>query len=435
MMPEPADLNPSGRRAGATKKRRALWAALAVVGVVVIAAGLAPWVVAWGQLQSEVDEYLATPGRFEPWNSERRTLEARTAAQPVHKLDHGLAVSPDGKLVAVSAPAHSVNQLLLLDIQARRSWVLKHPIPRVGLIQPAFSSKGDRLAFVVAVPAFTGEYIGTSEIWITDLRGQVERVISSPGRMHEYPAFSPDGERLAFFRDVDPHRPLKNTRWVPHENRQLKPRAIYELDLGSGAETRLSDTAFGGIFKLSYAPDGRSLTFVFVTPLRPVRLQGATGWLFDLDAEMKTYVFSIVRGRSNEVEAVPHTEASLSGGGFAGYANGRLILLHSTFDAAARAMEHRVLAVDRAAARTWFMLGGLHGRYLNQAAVSAQGRLVALENGVVGQKARFPGPNDMNLVVADPEGPTTSISIERFRAEPTAISLGSDKSQIRETPQ
>lgn len=407
-------------------------AALAA-GLVVIAAALAPWVEAWMQINSEVEEYLETPGRFEPWNSERRNREALTAEQPVHRLHHGLAVSAQGGMVALSTPAHPVNELLLLDLKARRSWRLKHPIGRVGLLQPTFSPRGDKLAFVVGVPSFTGEFDGVSEIWITDLRGEVERVISSPGRMHKYPTFSPDGERLAFFGDVHPQRPLRNTRWVPHENRHLKPAAIYELDLRSGKETRLTQAAVGGTFGLSYAPDGQDLTFVSVSPLRPVKVEGETAWISDDKAAEETHLFTLVRARPEGVVAVPHSEVTVRGGTLAGYFDRDIILLHSIVDPAAEGIEHRLLAVDASGARTWFTLRGLHDRYLNQPAVSAQGRVVALENGVLGQRARFPEPSELTLVIVDPPGRTTTIPIDAFAPEPTAIRLKPENSEIRET--
>jgi Tol biopolymer transport system component len=106
------------------------------------------------------------------------------------------AVSPDGGTIALSLQQADYD-LYQLSVE--------HPTPSVLLatsrneIDPAFSSSGDQMAF-------TTDRRGNEEIWLRSRNGDFERPLVTP---HDFgsatsllnaAAFSPDGQRVAYYR-------------------------------------------------------------------------------------------------------------------------------------------------------------------------------------------------------------------------------------------
>ena len=203
----------------------------------------------------------------EPWDSpaavERGRLGGEHSTPPrrfaEHGYDDGLAVAPGGAMLVSATPRQPVNTLDVVDLRTRSGWRIVHPNPRVGLLHPAFSPDGRRLAFVVGLPSGSGEFSGVSAIWIVDLSGKVVRILSAPGRLYDRPVFSRDGARLAYARDVF-ELTGSGLRLRP-ENRSAKPQSVFEADIESGDERQLSDERYLSIRPIDYAPAQDRIAF------------------------------------------------------------------------------------------------------------------------------------------------------------------------------
>jgi Tol biopolymer transport system component len=212
----------------------------------------------------------------EPWDSPAAVERARRGLErsapphrfPEHGYDDGIAVAPGGAILASATPRQPVNALDIVDLRSGSGWRLVHPDARVGLLDPAFSPDGSRLAFVVGLPSPAAEFTGVSGIWVVDLAGKVQRVISSPGRLYRRPIFSHDGKRLAFARDV--FEPAAGFLPRRPENRSAKPQSPFEVDLESGAERRLSAERYQLLRPVNFVPSGDKLFFQASTRMIPV---------------------------------------------------------------------------------------------------------------------------------------------------------------------
>lgn len=105
------------------------------------------------------------------------------------------------------------------------------PSLTIGPIDPAVAPDGRRIAFA-----------SRGWLWIMDLDSGVARRVTSGAGIDARPAWSPDGNRLAFVRD------------------DTRETAIVELDLASGRERVLVDERAIDLDP-SYAPDGTSLYY------------------------------------------------------------------------------------------------------------------------------------------------------------------------------
>lgn len=227
------------------------------------------------------DKSAATPiaaiGDFdEPWDSAAAVERARRGLElsvpphrfPEHGYDDGVAVAPGGSILASATPRQPVNVLDIVDLRSGSAWRLVHPNARVGPLEPAFSPDGRRLAFVVGLPSPAAEFTGVSAIWVVDLAGKVQRVISSPGRLYRRPVFSRDGKRLAFARDV--FEPAAGFLPRRPENRSAKPQSLFEVNLETGAERRLSAERYQLLRPVTYAPTGDGIFFQASMRMIPV---------------------------------------------------------------------------------------------------------------------------------------------------------------------
>jgi len=112
---------------------------------------------------------------------------------------------------------------------------------------PAWSPDGARLAYVAEVNGFR-------QLFLRTVAGGAERQLSHDSRDHIQPAWSPDGQHLVFVQSRTSGGKLEPTDingWY-QENSE-----IWSLELASGRETKLIDDAFNP----AYSPDGRRIAF------------------------------------------------------------------------------------------------------------------------------------------------------------------------------
>ena len=112
---------------------------------------------------------------------------------------------------------------------------------------PAWSPDGARLAYVAEVDGFR-------QLFLQTIAGGAERRLSRDSRDHIQPAWSPDGQHLAFVQSRTSGGKLEPSDingWY-QENGE-----IWSLELANGRETKLIDNAFNP----AYSPDGRRIAF------------------------------------------------------------------------------------------------------------------------------------------------------------------------------
>jgi Tol biopolymer transport system component len=112
---------------------------------------------------------------------------------------------------------------------------------------PAWSPDGARLAYV-------GEVDGFRQLFLRTVAGGAERRLSRNSRDHIQPAWSPDGQHLAFAQsrmNGGKLEPSDINGWY-QENGE-----IWSLELATGRETKLIEDAFNP----AYSPDGRRIAF------------------------------------------------------------------------------------------------------------------------------------------------------------------------------
>lgn len=178
-----------------------------------------------------------------------------------------IALSPDGKTLVGCFPHRAANELALINISRMTSVILRHPDERFMLTAPQFSSDGKTIV-IVAAPY---PYVGTGTLIFYDVSGGPSKTISGiPPRSFSSAAVSPNGRHIAYFRDIVPYP--ETPRVLPEERSNLW-RALFELDLQSGVETRLSGSVWGG-GSVWYDAAGTGLYLITGLPLKAVDREG-----------------------------------------------------------------------------------------------------------------------------------------------------------------
>lgn len=162
----------------------------------------------------------------------------------------GVSWAPDGQALVYAARATPEQcQLWVHDLRraSRRALATCHPLftPIV-----AWSPRGDRIAF-------TGDEGGEAGLFlISPDGGPPERLTRNPhGALPDHqPAWSPDGRRLAFARS----------------DAVGGTRDVFEIDVASGAVTRLSREKLHYLHGGTYAADGQDL--IYATTQHDARL-------------------------------------------------------------------------------------------------------------------------------------------------------------------
>jgi hypothetical protein len=210
-------------------------------------------------LPPNVPESLQTPWQLRP-EGDRPLL---------HRHTDGFAVSPSGRFVVAAISARPGNEVATIDLGTKIGHILRADDDRVLLAQPAVNVDEDRIA-LVATPL---GHFGISEIWLVDPISGSTSVISAPGASFQFPAFSPDGSELAYFRNVNA------SKWRPGlmrpEYRTFLSYALFRRNLATGVETRVAEQAFELPCGLSYDTLNRGLFYCALAPLQKRNLGGA----------------------------------------------------------------------------------------------------------------------------------------------------------------
>lgn len=156
----------------------------------------------------------------------------------------GLSWAPDGQSIVYAArPTPEKCQLWIYELRqaSRRALASCHPLftPIV-----AWSPRGDRIAFT----GDQGDPAGGAGLFlIAPEGGAAQRLTHSPPQAlpDHQPAWSPDGRRLAFARG----------------DAVGGTRDLFELDVASGAVTRLSREKLHYLHGITYAADGQDLIY------------------------------------------------------------------------------------------------------------------------------------------------------------------------------
>ena len=117
------------------------------------------------------------------------------------------------------------------------------------LNSPSLSYDGRQLAVVITDPTSAP---ATSQIGILDLQKKRYRVVTRSPTFKEFPSFAPDGTKIIFAQSNRERREGK-TRFSKWD--------IYEVDIRTGTERRLTDFCFFLVGRPQYLPDGKTFLF------------------------------------------------------------------------------------------------------------------------------------------------------------------------------
>ncbi|XBQ16045.1 MAG: hypothetical protein ABL308_13950 [Oceanicaulis sp.] len=182
------------------------------------------------------------------------------AWEPHHTNTHGTALTPDGRYYAAAVSGEPVRYVKVFDLEARE--ILRLDLgPGVGKVGDlAISADGTRLAFQL-VPAAgrraADVFSDQNALMVVGVDGQVEALLSAPGRYHGPPGLSWDGSALVF-----------GVADFSVGSRSI-PKHPYAYDLETGAFTRLSDQGFERIREIYFAEDGSGVWLRYWRPELP----------------------------------------------------------------------------------------------------------------------------------------------------------------------
>jgi Tol biopolymer transport system component len=188
-------------------------------------------------------------------NSDGTRVVNLTKSPEVTEGDSGVALSPDGEKVAFHRYAHGNNLFTAADIfvanidgtgltnltgdpEADESW-------------PAFSPNGDKIAFVHSTAPNESP---NSDVYVMDLDGTgLTNLTPTPDDDEQAPVFLPDGDKIRFMR------------WIgPNESRSAE---VYVIDPDGKNQTRLPESIPAGA---TFSPDGEKVAFERSTTEAPI---------------------------------------------------------------------------------------------------------------------------------------------------------------------
>lgn len=161
----------------------------------------------------------------------------------------------DGHLIAVGTRGSENKEVYLLDVDGQNV----RPVTRNGSINlsPAWSPDGNNVAF-------TSYKRGNPDVYVKEMRGGAVRTISSRSGVNLSPAFSPDGDTLAIARSLG------------------EDTDIWLVDARTGRDIRRLTTGGGIDVAPCFTPDGRTVVFSSErgggTSIYAVSTQGGTPW-------------------------------------------------------------------------------------------------------------------------------------------------------------
>ncbi|MEE4278427.1 MAG: amidohydrolase family protein [Halieaceae bacterium] len=240
---------------------------------------------------------VEVPVRRPEYARTRRDFDSRTP-RPVLGLSYP-ALSPDGAVIAFTA----LGDLYLWDIDREQlSQVTDDPAADQ---TPHWARDGRRLAWI-------SDRDGQYKVWTLDLETGARNALAFEQKFISFPAWSPDGSKLAFFTDV-PGNPLL------HVLGQL-----VVVDLDTGKQTPI--LAPMPPQPVNWSADGH---YLLTTRLRPYSRRFREGLYVLLAARVET-------GEAHEIVPVAHrsiTHATLADNNRVAYSqNGELNLLQLDAD-------------------------------------------------------------------------------------------------------
>ncbi|UCG86426.1 MAG: PD40 domain-containing protein [Gemmatimonadota bacterium] len=191
-----------------------------------------------------IDLYLAdaNTGRVK-----RRLVKSAFSSdfESLRFLNSAAAWSPDGRLLAFAAKHGGSDDLVLYDVERKRV-VNRIKVPLDALTTPTWSSDGSQLAF-------TGYDGGFSDLFLVNSDGTELRRLTNDKFADLHPAWSPDGQTIAFATDRGAATNLSQL--------SIGPLQIATYDIATGRIEVLPGMN-GQNTNPQWAPHGGSLAFV-----------------------------------------------------------------------------------------------------------------------------------------------------------------------------
>jgi len=161
-------------------------------------------------------------------------------------------ISPDGKTLLFEYGTPYWSRLGTYDLANGKVHKYESDQVNKNMTRPRYSWDGKRIVFLAGK-----DITAHQNIYIMDADGRNLRKITNSDQMYYgLPSFSPDGKRIIFARWH-----LKRKRAFPLEGEMKTAWDLYEMDLATGAERRLTNYKFYKINFSSYMPDGKNFLF------------------------------------------------------------------------------------------------------------------------------------------------------------------------------
>jgi Tol biopolymer transport system component len=143
-----------------------------------------------------------------------------------------------------------------------------NPTGNISHGSPVYSPDGKRITFTAGdTNKWKNIYlVNTDELNVKQLTNVNKPKPVSNGkdvnlRFDSMPSFSPDGKRIIFKRAV-----IKREHALPMHSKMLSHWDVYETDIKTGEERRLTNYSFYEMSKPSYMPDGKRFIFPATGP-------------------------------------------------------------------------------------------------------------------------------------------------------------------------
>lgn len=169
-------------------------------------------------------------------------------------------LSPDGKKIIFywkKGPQGGISKLATYEIATGKLQKF-NPTNNDYHLAPAYSPDGRKIVFIA------GEKLTAGNIFIMNADGSDVRQLTHidskyPQGEGEYhtngvPTFSPDGSKIIFVRSAVVRKPRMGTKWTTDWD-------VYEVDILTGKERRLTNYGFLYIRRPFYLPDGKHFIF------------------------------------------------------------------------------------------------------------------------------------------------------------------------------